>query len=209
MLKLNNENNYEHLCNVTLTKEKFPIAFNNKVNELMEDEGISRKDAEKKVSETEIALELYYHKGHGLFAVETDAIDNGAEIYSPYNKESAIDFEETNIGMVNRLTREFDVTDAEYNFKTRDILVKSTQILENLLSIQDSINFENASSTVLVRRIFGEEDKQVRVLSVHKQGNHLWVKTLYADDPLNTFSVNEQRDICKLALEVMRYKFKK
>ena len=32
MVQLNNSDNYEHLCNVVLTKDKFPIAYENKVN---------------------------------------------------------------------------------------------------------------------------------------------------------------------------------
>ena len=85
-LVLNNTENYEHLANVKLTKEKYPIAFENKVNELVDD-GMSREDAENMVSSMVIELELYYQEGYGLFAVESDAVDNGADIFSPYNKE--------------------------------------------------------------------------------------------------------------------------
>lgn len=54
MIKLNNAENYEHLCNVTLTKEKFPIAFEHKVQELMEDCGMSREEAEKTIPDMDI-----------------------------------------------------------------------------------------------------------------------------------------------------------
>ena len=84
--KLNNADNYEHLANVILTKEKFPIAWNAKVEELMEEDNLSRKDAEQMVRKMEIQLELYYEKGYGLFAVESEVVDTGT-IYSPYSKE--------------------------------------------------------------------------------------------------------------------------
>ena len=86
-MKLNNAENYEHLCNVKLTKEQYPIAFENKVSELME-QGLfsTREEAEKAVTEMEIELELYYHKDYGLFAVESEAVEGGT-IYSPYSGE--------------------------------------------------------------------------------------------------------------------------
>ena len=82
-VKLNNQTNYEHLCNVTLTAEKFPIAFSNKVRELT-DCGMTEEDAVRYLRDTPIELELYYSYGYGLFAVETDAIDGGAAIFDPY-----------------------------------------------------------------------------------------------------------------------------
>lgn len=84
-LKLNNSENYEFLCNVKLSKDKYPIAFENKIEELLEQGFETREAAEKYISETEIELELYYHKGYGVFAVETDAVENGCDIFSPYN----------------------------------------------------------------------------------------------------------------------------
>ena len=87
MFKLNNVSNYEHLCNVKLTKDKFPIAFATKVEELIE-QGVceTKEEAESLVADMEIELELYYEKGHGLFAVETEAVDSGT-IFSPYTCE--------------------------------------------------------------------------------------------------------------------------
>ena len=86
MVKLNNSDNYEHLCNVKLTKEKFPIAFEHKVHELMTECRETRENAEHMVSDMEIELELYYEEGTGLFAVESDAVDC-SRIYSPYTGE--------------------------------------------------------------------------------------------------------------------------
>lgn len=86
MVQLNNSDTYEHLCNVKLTKDKFPIAFKNKVEELVEECGVSEEEAEKMVSEMEIELEVYYEKGYGLFAIESEAVESGT-IYSPYSGE--------------------------------------------------------------------------------------------------------------------------
>ena len=86
-VKLNNSDNYESIGTIVLTKEKFPIAFNAKVEELLE-EGVEtdREEAERLVSQMEIELELYYEKGTGLFAVESEAVESGT-IYSPYTAE--------------------------------------------------------------------------------------------------------------------------
>ena len=86
-VKLNGGDTYESIGKITLTKEKFPIAFNAKVEELLE-EGVEtdREKAERLVSQMEIELEIYYEKGTGLFAVESEAVESGT-IYSPYTAE--------------------------------------------------------------------------------------------------------------------------
>ena len=86
-VKLNGDNTYEPIL-VTLTKDKFPIAFENKVQELLE-EGCfeTREEAEREVSSYPIEIELYYEKGLGLFAVESGAVESHCEIYSPYTGE--------------------------------------------------------------------------------------------------------------------------
>ena len=85
-LKLNNAENYEPIGTIKLTKDRFPIAYENKVQEIIEDGGYSREDAEEIVEGIDFELEIYYHKGYGLFAVEIEAVDSGT-IYSPYNGE--------------------------------------------------------------------------------------------------------------------------
>lgn len=86
-VKLNNSDNYESIGVIKLTKEKFPIAFEEKVQELLE-EGCAetREEAENLVNDMEIELEIYYERGTGLFAVESDAVESGT-IYSPYTAE--------------------------------------------------------------------------------------------------------------------------
>ena len=83
-IKANNENNYESIM-VTLTREKTPIAFQSKLDELMEQGAFDNEaDAIKWIESTPIELELYYEKDSGLFAVEADAVDNQADLVSPY-----------------------------------------------------------------------------------------------------------------------------
>ena len=43
-MKLNNSDVYEHLCNVNLTEDKFPIAYKCKLNELINN-GMSEESA--------------------------------------------------------------------------------------------------------------------------------------------------------------------
>ena len=86
MVKLNNAKDYEHLCNVRLSKEKFPKAYAAKLEELVR-YGMTEQEATQWLDESFIELELYYSPDYGCFAVETDAVDNGATIYDPYTGE--------------------------------------------------------------------------------------------------------------------------
>ena len=45
MARLNSSDEYEFLCKVILTKDKFPIAFENKVQELIEECAMTREKA--------------------------------------------------------------------------------------------------------------------------------------------------------------------
>ena len=93
-LKLNGSEQYESI-NVRLSKDKTPIAFENKVQELLEQGAFdSREEAEKWVSETDFEMEMYYQKDCGLFLVEADAVENDADIYSPYTREKYESFDD-------------------------------------------------------------------------------------------------------------------
>ena len=74
---------------IRISKDKTPIAFANKVAELVEN-GFELADAEKMADGMELECEIMYHKGYGIFAVESEAIGCG-DIYSPYNQERAKD----------------------------------------------------------------------------------------------------------------------
>ena len=83
-IKANRAENYESI-EVTLTREKTPIAFQSKLDELMEQGAFDNEaDAIKWIESTPIELELYYEKDSGLFAVEADAVDSQADLVSPY-----------------------------------------------------------------------------------------------------------------------------
>ena len=88
-MKKNTIENYESI-NVRLTKWTFPIAFNNKIEELLEEKAFkTREEAEKWLSQTPIELEIYYEKGAGLFGIEAEAFESASNtICSPYSKES-------------------------------------------------------------------------------------------------------------------------
>lgn len=75
---------------IYLTPDKFPIAFKNKVDELLEQKLFdNRKDAEDDVMSCPIELDLVYEKHSGLFAVESEALDLCVSPYS--GKEIEID----------------------------------------------------------------------------------------------------------------------
>lgn len=92
-IKMNNADNYESI-NITLSRENTPIAYQNKLDELMDCKAFdTQAEAEKWMRETPIELELYYEKGYGLFGVEAEAVEN-AEIKSPYSGASILDEDE-------------------------------------------------------------------------------------------------------------------
>ena len=86
MVKLNNSDEYESIGKFKLTEEKTPKAFKAKVEELVEECGMTEEQAKALVKDMEFELEIYYEKGTGLFAVESDAVESGT-IYSPYTAE--------------------------------------------------------------------------------------------------------------------------
>lgn len=94
-IKMNNVDNYESI-NITLSRENTPIAYQNKLDELMECKAFdTQSEAEEWLSETPIELELYYEKGYGLFGVESEAVEN-AELQSPYSGAPILDENEIN-----------------------------------------------------------------------------------------------------------------
>ena len=76
---------------ITLTRETFPIAFQNKLDELMhtgyfdtEDEAIAW------IESTPFEMELFYEDGYGLFLVEAEAAECGT-VQSPYSGANIIE----------------------------------------------------------------------------------------------------------------------
>ena len=82
-IKMNNADDYESI-NITLSKENTPIAYQNKLDELMDIKAFDTKEeAEDWINTHPIELELYYENGQGLFAVESEAVER-TTIHSPY-----------------------------------------------------------------------------------------------------------------------------
>jgi len=90
-MKLHNSDQYESI-NILLDKHKHPIAFENRVQSLV-NSGLTRKEALDFVRTTAIELELYYDKDAGLFGMEAEAVESGT-IYNPYSGELMEDAEE-------------------------------------------------------------------------------------------------------------------
>jgi hypothetical protein len=86
-----NKAGQEETIAVLLTRRTFPIAFQNKLNELMEQGAFdSEEEATRWIESTPIILEIMYEKHSGLFAVESEAIESGI-IVSPYSGEEIED----------------------------------------------------------------------------------------------------------------------
>ena len=86
-----NEPNHEEVIEIRLSREKTPIAFKEKLDELMEEGAFdTEKEAIEWIEKTPFVMERYYEKGQGLFLVESEAIDN-CDIVSPYTKEELVE----------------------------------------------------------------------------------------------------------------------
>lgn len=74
----------------------YPNMFNAKVEELVEECGYTREEAENLAKDMEMELELYYHKGAGIFGVESGAVESctAGGLYSPYDGETELMEEE-------------------------------------------------------------------------------------------------------------------
>lgn len=86
-----NEPNHEEVIEVRLSREKTPIAFKEKLEELMEEGAFNtEKEAIEWIENTPFVMEMYYEKGHGLFLVESESLEGGG-IASPYTKEELVE----------------------------------------------------------------------------------------------------------------------
>lgn len=92
-VKLNNSDQYEPI-QITLTKADTPIAYKNKIDELVE-QGLyaTEEEAEKDNPVFELECEIYYEKHSGVFVVESGAVESGV-IYSPYSREECEEADE-------------------------------------------------------------------------------------------------------------------
>jgi hypothetical protein len=73
----------EEIFELYLDPVKHPVAYNNKVEELV-GSGMSREEADSFIQTTPFVLEAYYSTGQGLFLVESEAIEFN-DIHNPYD----------------------------------------------------------------------------------------------------------------------------
>ena len=93
-VKLNDSDHYEIMCNFWLDPEKHPIAYQAKMDELVRLSGMTEEEAANFIRRTPFEMELYYSPECGLFAVEAEAISNGAAIFDPYTGIQCEDYGE-------------------------------------------------------------------------------------------------------------------
>ena len=70
-------------CGFYLSEEYHPKAYKSMMEDLIEG-GMTVGEAKRRIAETPIDLEIYYEKGHGLFAVDCSVVERGDNIMSPY-----------------------------------------------------------------------------------------------------------------------------
>lgn len=75
--------------NVRITETSHPQVFKQKLVEMVKS-GLSEADAKVWISQTEFELELYYSPDLGMFAVESEAVEN-ADIFDPYTGVKMVD----------------------------------------------------------------------------------------------------------------------
>jgi hypothetical protein len=77
------------IIEVYLSPTKTPVAYKNRVEELIEECGMTREEAEREAFNTSIPLELVYEKNCGLFAVDSQATDCST-VWSPYSQKELV-----------------------------------------------------------------------------------------------------------------------
>tara|TARA_R110000787_G_scaffold43760_2_gene107197 strand:+ start:1983 stop:2279 length:297 start_codon:yes stop_codon:yes gene_type:complete len=82
-LVINPPSGYD-LISITLDETQHPIAFANKLTCLTEGAGMTEMEARHHMMENPIEMELYYEIGSGLMAVESEIVECGNSISSPY-----------------------------------------------------------------------------------------------------------------------------
>jgi len=81
----------EEVIDIILDRNKWPIAWQAKKDELMNEAGMSEKDAENFIVTTPIQMELYYNYGFGLYLVETEAVEACVPMFDPYNGNEMVE----------------------------------------------------------------------------------------------------------------------
>ena len=84
----------EEVFELYLDPVKHPVAYGNKVEELMS-AGMTREQAEKFVRDIPFTMEVYYSSGQGLFLVESEAIEFN-DIHNPYDGRTVYNPEKEN-----------------------------------------------------------------------------------------------------------------
>lgn len=86
---------YESI-DIKVRRDNYPIIYQRKLEEMVEEGNYSTiEEAEKDNPQFIIELELYYDKGNGLYGVEVDAVESGAEsLCSPYTAEPMMEYKE-------------------------------------------------------------------------------------------------------------------
>lgn len=75
--------------NVRISETSHPQVFEKKLAEMVKS-GLSEADAKVWISQTEFELELYYSPDLGMFAVESEAVEN-CDIFDPYTGVKMVD----------------------------------------------------------------------------------------------------------------------
>lgn len=83
-IKVNPSDKVE-LVDIKLDKEKHPIAWNNKKQELIES-GMPEDEAEDFLRTTPFQMEVYYAPFNGLFLIESEPLDSITP-FNPYTGE--------------------------------------------------------------------------------------------------------------------------
>ena len=86
-----NEPSHEAGIEDRRSREQTPIAFKEMWEDLIGEGAFDpEKEAIEWIEKTPFVMEMYYEKGHGLFLVESEALEGGG-IASPYTKEELVE----------------------------------------------------------------------------------------------------------------------
>ena len=89
-----NEAGTEEVITFFLDETKHPIAYKAKMDELIKECGMTKREAERHINTSPFVLEMYYSPSQGLFMVESEAVENVIPMYDPYTGTKMLEIEE-------------------------------------------------------------------------------------------------------------------
>lgn len=164
----------EEIVEIFLDEQKYPIAYKNKLDELMFC-GMSEKEARHEIMVNPIQLELYYSINQGLFGIESEALESIIP-HNPYDGKQMINPTDKTAETLDKIIKQIkDETDSNQD-TTYELIQKWVehfneweQFYNDFKPIKNHLD-NNSSYDGYMFETYGEELEFVKSYNV----SHVW-----------------------------------